>query len=653
MSRQEALDQYQKSLKAGQKCYRNAVLHGKYPYPQVLDEILDESMNAGRLEIGLVEIPMEQIVGTKTAGRKSTFAANFMPLMPPDTDFGGKWIELCMAHLSEEGIRDPIRCYEYLGRFYVQEGNKRVSVLKSYEATSISGYVTRIIPVYSQDLKVQVYYEFMRFYQLAGLYQVEFTQLGSYSKLQAALGFDADHAWTKEERQAFLARFTRFRDFFRKQGGEELAVTPADALLVWLRVYTFRELRDMTASELTRSLARVWPDVKLLAQDMPIEINTEPPAEEKGLLSSLLGTRPSHLNVAFFFHADPKSSAFTRSHEVGAQYVAEAMKDTVTVRSYYGVQADEAGEWTMEKAVAEGAQVLFATAPPLIGACRKIAARHPELKVLNCALSMPYTGVRTYYSRIHEGKFITGAVAAAMSREDTLGYVGNYPIYGVAASINAFALGARMVNPNARIRLEWSCVPGDPYAAFAHNGVRTISNREIPSPGDLQWSWDWGTYRIREDGSVMPIASPCWNWGKFYEKVLKSILSGAWDALSPKESGKAVGYWWGMNTGVLDVQLSPELPDGVHRLGEILRGGIINGAIDPFRAVLRDQQGNIHNDGERWMTPEEIMHMDWLCDCVDGEIPGFDALKPMAQDVVRVLGVYRDQIPPEKEGVLL
>ena len=47
------------------------------------------------------------------------------------------------------------------------------------------------------------------------------------------------------------------------------------------------------------------------------------------------------------------------------------------------------------------------------------------------------------------------------------------------------------------------------------------------------------------------------------------------------------------------------------------------------------------------------MHMDWLCYCVDGEIPGFDALKPMAQDVVRVLGVYRDQIPPEKEGVLL
>jgi len=38
---------------------------------------------------------------------------------------------------------------------------------------------------------------------------------------------------------------------------------------------------------------------------------------------------------------------------------------------------------------------------------------------------------------------------------------------------------------------------------------------------------------------------------------------------------------------------------------------------------------------------------------VDGKIPSFDELKPVAQNVVRVLGVYRDQIPPEKEGVLL
>ena len=650
MNRQDALEQYLKAMKAGQKSYRSAVVHGKYPYPQVLDEILDESMIAGRVDLGVVEIPMDQIVGTKTAGRKNTFAANFMPLMSPETEFATKWIMLCMDHMGDAGIREPIRCFEYLGRFYVQEGNKRVSVLKSYEASAISGYVTRIIPAYSQDLNIRIYYEFMRFYQLAGLYQVRFPQPGSYAKLQAALGYDADYVWTQDERQIFLSRFSRFQDFFRKQGGDALEVTAADALLVWLRVFTIRDLKDMTASELSKSLSRVWPDVLLLEKGAPIEISTDPNSENLNMLSYLLANRYTHLNVAFFFHADPKISAFTRSHELGAEYVREKLRDSITVTMHYGVRADESGEWVMEKAVAEGAQVLFATAPPLIGACRKVAARHPELKVLNCSLSMPYTGVRTYYSRIYEPKFIAGAMAAAVSQDPVLGYVADYPIYGVPASINAFALGARMVNPGVRVRLEWSCVPGDPYAVFAREGIRTISNRELSAPGDTQWYWNQGTYRRGEDGAMHPIASPAWNWGAFYEKVIVGILAGNWDASG---SNKAVGYWWGMNSGVTDVQLSPDLPDGVRALATCLRREIVDHNLEPFGFLLRDHNGNVHSDGTRWLQPEDIMHMDWLLDCVDGEIPGFDRLKPAAQNVVRVLGVYRDQIPPEKEGVLL
>ena len=650
MTRQEALEHYLKSMKAGQKSYRAAVMRGKYPYPQVLDEILDESMDAGRVELGIVEIPSEQIVGTKTAGRKNTFADNFMPMMPPETEFGVKWIQLCMAHLSDQGIHEPIRCFEYLGRFYVQEGNKRVSVLKSYEASTIPGYVTRIIPTYSDDLKVQIYYEFMQFYQLSKLYQINFTQLGSFAKLQAALGYDPDHVWTEDERKTFLSCYSRFRDFFRKQGGESLEVTVADALLVWLKVYTMRELKEMTASELTKSLNRVMPDIRLLDNGAQIEIYTDPNTGDRGVLSYLLTGRHSQMKVAFFFHADPAVSALTRSHELGAEYVRDRMRDSVSVTMHYGVKADESGEWVMERAVAEGAQVLFATAPPLIGICRKVAARHPEVKVLNCSLSMPYVGVRTYYSRIYESKFIAGALAAAMSHDDVLGYVADYPIYGVPASINAFALGARMVNPKARVRVEWSCVPGDPYSVFAKEGIRTITNRELSSPENTEWYWNQGTYRLMEDGTTLPIASPAWNWGAFYEKVLNTIATGAWEA---SDGHKAVGYWWGINSGVTDVQLSPDLPDGVKCLAGCLRRDIMDHSIDPFRFFLRDQQGNVRSDGSRWLQPEEIMHMDWLLDCIDGKIPAFEELKPDAQKVVRVLGVYRDQIPPEKEGVLL
>lgn len=654
MIRQEATEQYQKALKLGQKCHRSDVVHGRYPYPQVLDEFFEESMSAGRVDMGRVEIPMEQIVGTVTSGRKSTFSSNFMPLLPLESEFAAKWINLCVAHLSDEGIRDPIVCVEYMGRFYVQEGNKRVSVLKSYEASTIPGYVTRIVPVYSDDPKVQAYYEFMQFYQLSELYQVRFTQPGSYAKLQAALGFDPEHVWSEEERKMFLARFSRFKDFFKRYGGESLGVTASDALLVWLRVYTMQELWEMTASELKGSLKTVWPDVELLDDETPIDIQTQPEqAPDKSLWSQLFSSKATHLNVAFFFHASPSVSAFTRSHELGAQYVQEKMAESISVKYYYDVKADDSGEAVMEKAVAEGAQVLVATAPPLIGACRKIAARHPELKVLNCALSMPYTGVRTYYSRVYEGKFITGAMAAAMTKDDTLGYIANYPIYGVPAGINAFAMGARMVNPNARVQVEWSCKEGNPYNNFEKTGVKIITNQEIPSPGSTHWNWDWGTYLKKDDGSTMPLASPCWNWGKFYERMLTGILSGAWDAGVSKESKKAVGYWWGLDSGVIDVQFNDDLPDGVKRLGKLLRRSIINGTLDPFRFEMYDQSGTLRTDGERWLSPEEIMKMDWLCDCVIGQIPSFEELRPISKNLVRVLGVYRDEIPPEKEGVLL
>ena len=101
MSRQEAIDQYNRALRLGQKFYKSAVSRGGYPYPLVLDDILNESTVAGRASIGLVNIPSELIIGTKSAGRVSAMAGNFMPLLEEQSEFGAKWISLCEAHLSD------------------------------------------------------------------------------------------------------------------------------------------------------------------------------------------------------------------------------------------------------------------------------------------------------------------------------------------------------------------------------------------------------------------------------------------------------------------------------------------------------------------------------------------------------------------------
>ena len=91
----------------------------------------------------------------------------------------------------------PIRCFEYLGRFYVQEGNKRVSVLKYFNADSITANVTRVMPQYSDSPLVKLYYEFVEYYPLCQLYTLTFTQEGSFARLQESAGQSAGGKWSK------------------------------------------------------------------------------------------------------------------------------------------------------------------------------------------------------------------------------------------------------------------------------------------------------------------------------------------------------------------------------------------------------------------------------------------------------------------------
>ena len=133
MHKQEATESYRTALKQAQKEFKERQALGLNPYPEVLDDLLADTTTDSSIYIGLVEIPTERIVGVRSSGRVSAFSAGFLPLLGQDSEFAVKWISLCSDHL-EDGIRDPIECFEYLGNFYVQEGNKRVSVLKWNEA---------------------------------------------------------------------------------------------------------------------------------------------------------------------------------------------------------------------------------------------------------------------------------------------------------------------------------------------------------------------------------------------------------------------------------------------------------------------------------------------------------------------------------------
>ena len=638
MSRLEAIEEYQKALKLGQKEVRECQAKGRSVNPEVLHQVAGELAADKSISVGLVEIPANRIVGTKTAGRISAFSPGFMPLLAKDTEFAVKWIELCTAHLSE-GIRDPIVCYEYYGNFYVQEGNKRVSVLKYYESPRIPGIVHRVMPEPSEEPRYKAYLEFLEFFKCTKMYDIQFTAPGCYAKLCQAVGIPMGEVWKTEDIRRLRAYFQYFREAYYALGGQELSVSPEHAMLVFLEVYDYADLGKFSAAELKDRLQKTWKNVEARSFQKPA-VKTEPPTGVSAakLLTKIIGA--DHLNVAFVHNRTEAASPWTRGHEAGRKYLEEALGKSVTCRSYFGADTPERGEAVLMDALRDGAEVIFTTTPLLIAPSLKISVKFPKVRILNCSLHMPYSTVRTYYPRVYEAKFITGAIAGAMAKNNRIGYVGTYPIHGEPAAINAFALGAQLTNPRAKIELKWSCLKGNPSRELFDSGIRVISNRDTPDADRIYT--DYGTYFYNEEGKAVALGSPIWKWGKFYEQVIESITDGSWDS---DKSKQAVNYWWGIKSGVIDVALTDDLPLGVRHLAQMLRSGLRQGALDPFLRPIYDQQGVLRTDGTRGFTPDELMHMDWLCENVVGHIPTLEEVIPASRATVQLLGVFQEDLP--------
>ncbi|MFR1762864.1 MAG: hypothetical protein ACLSWH_12840, partial [Frisingicoccus sp.] len=63
---------------------------------KVLDEIIEENhvVTVGEIPLGLVQIPVNQIAGTKNTGRGVSFSKSFYPILSEKSEFAQKWMSL-------------------------------------------------------------------------------------------------------------------------------------------------------------------------------------------------------------------------------------------------------------------------------------------------------------------------------------------------------------------------------------------------------------------------------------------------------------------------------------------------------------------------------------------------------------------------------
>lgn len=633
-------EDYNKAFKLGKRDYQARMHRGVKPTLLVLDDIIPKKGAYSEESLGLVQIPIEQIVGTKSVGRSNSFAGNFMPILPEGSEFAYKWMSLSKSHV-EEGIHDPIKAYEYMNRFYVAEGNKRVSVMKYFGAVSIPGEVTRIVPKQTEEKENKIYYEFLDFYKAAPINYIWFSQIGSFAKLQEAVGKEPGEEWTEEDLLKFSSVYTRFKSEYQAQGGGKLNITPGDAFLSFITLYGYDDIDEKTTNERKELITNCWEEFELLQEEQDISLKMQPNQEKRPLLNFLFSSGTSKLKIAFLYEKTPGTSAWTYAHELGRFHLEETFPDEVNTVCYDNTTSENVDSF-LDDAVANGCNLIFTTTPSLAQASVKAAIANPDVRILNCSLNTSHRYIRTYYSRMHEAKFLMGAIAGAMAENDRLTYIADYPIYGSIANINAFALGAQLVNPRAEVYLEWSTMKEvDLDEKIRETRPSCISGRDMMIPEEA--SRFFGIYRMEDDGHLRNLAMPLWHWGKFYEQLIRTIMNGTWKYDDDSSDMKAINYWWGMSAGVIDVVCSQYLPIGTKRLVELLRATIMSEEFNPFSGILLSQTAIVQDDPNRSLLPEEIMTMDWLAENVIGTIPEKEELKEQAEPVIQQQGIKKKE----------
>lgn len=647
------LDDYAKARKLGQKQVERDVADGRYPYPPALDDILKNQGYQGEVPIGLAEIDLTLLAGTKTRGRANMFSSTFMPLAEPGSEFAGKWSDLIDSQRTE-GLRDPIIVYEYLQHFYVQEGNKRVSVMRYLGMPTILANITRVVPMPSDEKSLRIYHEFTRFYAVAPIYGIMTSEEGFYARLAALLDQDLEHPWPDELVSSLRSVFAAFADAFRRRGGDGLDLAVGDALLTYLTIFGYPHVRELLPGQVDEEVGRIWGEFVVTSGggaraylEDPNTDHTKPLPKLKVIYQDTVLSRP--FRVAFVYDRNPLSSGWIALHERGREKLEGRLGPTVTTSAYTDRSTDEAFDLAVSDAVAGGADLVITCSSTQMRQTLRAAAEHPGPAYLNCSVSLSHRAVRTFYGRMYEAKFLLGALAASLAENHLIGYVAESPVFSTVSEINAFAIGAAMVDPHASIHLKWfSAKDYDWRRELAKEGVRIVSSADYANP--LAPRESWGLYRVEDDGTETHLAEPVWKWGRYYELLVRSIRNDTWRKVGDRLPDQSLNYWWGMSAGVLDVRLSEALPRGQRMLVDVLRQSVLSGRVHPFVGELRAQGGDVvQGPGSGRLTSEQIVRMRWLNENVVGRLPEQSELSHDGLVEVEVAGV----IPVDPSRVLL
>lgn len=331
------------------------------------------------------------------------------------------------------------------------------------------------------------------------------------------------------------------------------------------------------------------------------------------------------LKVAFVYLGPRGDGGWTQQHDMGRLGLEKAMGDKIKTTFVENVPETADSERVFRQLASDGYKLIFATSFGYMEPLQKVAKLFPDVKFEHVNGFKTAANISVYEPRFEEGFYLIGTLAGQMTKSNTLGFIGSFPIPSVVRNIDSMTLGAQAVNPKVKTKAIWVNTWYDPgkerQAAdtlIAEGADNVAQNTD--SPASIQAAQEKGTFAFSIDadmskfGPKAQLSGTTEDWSGYYIAETQKVLDGTWTGNRHTR--------WGLKEGmVVMAPLNPAIPPAAVKVFEEKKAALIAGTLNPFGGPIKDNTGKEMVAANATMPEATFNSLNWYVEGIDGSVP--------------------------------
>lgn len=327
--------------------------------------------------------------------------------------------------------------------------------------------------------------------------------------------------------------------------------------------------------------------------------------------------------VAWIYVGPHNDAGWSQAHDQGRLYVQKALGSKVQTTYKEKVAVGPQLQQTVASLVRDGYKLIFGTSYGFFD--KKLAAKYPQVKFEQATGTETAPNLSEYFGAAEDTVYLSGMAAGAATKSGTLGYVVAYPIPEVIRHANAFALGAQLTHPGAKVKLVWTNSWFDPSkekkaAESLYGAGSDVLGQNVDSPATGEFAESKGVPWVGYDSNAKRFAPHTWltasvyHWGPYYLRRVKAAMNGTW---------KSGFYYGSIKDGFTGLApYGPKVSAKTKAAIAAKMQAIKTGKFYEFAGPLYDQKGKLKVPKGKKMSVQQLYAMNWLVKGVIGSPKG-------------------------------